>query len=83
MEQLLPATILTWPKQRGTLTAFSMSTSFIPECGHFHGRAAEVGPGDLSGVGLKLLGEGCFHVDLVDRFRIKVQSRRTGCGEQG
>ena len=38
---------------------------------HFYGRAAEVGPGDLSGVGLKLLGEGCSHVDLVDRFKSK------------
>lgn len=38
---------------------------------HFHGRAAEIGPGDLSGVGLRLLGDGCLHVDLVDRFKSK------------
>jgi SAM-dependent methyltransferase len=35
---------------------------------HFHGRAAEVGPGDLSGVGLRLIADGCDHVDLADRF---------------
>jgi SAM-dependent methyltransferase len=38
---------------------------------HFHGRAAEVGPGDLSGVGLRLLEDGCDHVDLADRFKSK------------
>jgi SAM-dependent methyltransferase len=38
---------------------------------HFHGRAAEVGPGDLSGVGLRLLADGCEHVDLADRFKSK------------
>jgi SAM-dependent methyltransferase len=38
---------------------------------HFHGRAAEVGPGDLSGVGLRLIAEGCDHVDLADRFKSK------------
>ena len=38
---------------------------------HFHGRAAEVGPGDLSGVGLRLLADGCTHVDLADRFKSK------------
>jgi len=38
---------------------------------HFHGRAAEVGPGDLSGVGLRLLADGCDHVDLADRFKSK------------
>jgi hypothetical protein len=38
---------------------------------HFHGRAAEVGPGDLSGVGLRLLADGCTQVDLADRFRSK------------
>jgi SAM-dependent methyltransferase len=38
---------------------------------HFYGRAAEVGPGDLSGVGLRLLADGCDHVDLADRFKSK------------
>jgi SAM-dependent methyltransferase len=38
---------------------------------HFHGRAAEIGPGDLSGVGLRLLADGCDHVDLADRFKSK------------
>lgn len=38
---------------------------------HFYGRAAEIGPGDLSGVGLRLLADGCDHVDLVDRFKSK------------
>jgi SAM-dependent methyltransferase len=38
---------------------------------HFHGRAAEIGPGDLSGVGLRLLAGGCDHVDLADRFKSK------------
>jgi SAM-dependent methyltransferase len=38
---------------------------------HFHGRAAEVGPGDLSGVGLRLLADGCDHIDLADRFKSK------------
>lgn len=38
---------------------------------HFYGRAAEVGPGDLSGVGLRLMGDGCEYVDLADRFKSK------------
>jgi SAM-dependent methyltransferase len=38
---------------------------------HFHGWAAEIGPGDLSGVGLRLLADGCDHVDLADRFKSK------------
>jgi len=37
----------------------------------FHGRAAEIGPGDLSGVGLRLIADGCDHVDLADRFKSK------------
>lgn len=34
----------------------------------FYGRVAEVGPGDNCGVGLLFLADGCFSVDLVDRF---------------
>jgi SAM-dependent methyltransferase len=34
----------------------------------FHGRVAEIGPGDSCGVGLLFLADGCSHVDLVDRF---------------
>lgn len=34
----------------------------------FHGRIAEVGPGDNCGVGLLFLADGCLSVDLVDRF---------------
>ncbi|HQW20856.1 MAG TPA: methyltransferase domain-containing protein [Rhodocyclaceae bacterium] len=34
----------------------------------FHGRVAEVGPGDNCGVGLLFLQDGCEQVDLVDRF---------------
>lgn len=44
---------------------------FYSGADHFHGRAAEVGPGDLSGVGLRLLADGCDHVDLADRFKSK------------
>jgi SAM-dependent methyltransferase len=35
---------------------------------HFHGRVAEIGPGDSCGVGLMFLADGCEKVDLVDRF---------------
>ncbi|MFC3069205.1 class I SAM-dependent methyltransferase [Phenylobacterium soli] len=34
----------------------------------FHGRVAEIGPGDNCGVGLLMLADGAKHVDLVDRF---------------
>jgi SAM-dependent methyltransferase len=34
----------------------------------FHGRFAEVGPGDSCGIGLMFLADGCEHVELVDRF---------------
>jgi SAM-dependent methyltransferase len=34
----------------------------------FHGRVAEIGPGDSCGVALKFLEDGCTGVDLVDRF---------------
>lgn len=34
----------------------------------FHGRVAELGPGDSSGVALLFLNDGCASVDLVDRF---------------
>jgi SAM-dependent methyltransferase len=37
----------------------------------FHGRVAEVGPGDNCGVGLLFLADGCESVDLVDRFYSK------------
>jgi len=36
--------------------------------GRFHGKVAEVGPGDSCGVGLLLLADGCTSADLVDRF---------------
>jgi SAM-dependent methyltransferase len=39
--------------------------------GRFHGRVAEVGPGDNCGVGLLFLADGCESVDLVDRFYSK------------
>lgn len=34
----------------------------------FHGKVAEIGPGDSCGIGLMFLADGCDHVDLVDRF---------------
>jgi len=34
----------------------------------FHGRVAEIGPGDSCGIGLMFMAEGCQQVDLVDRF---------------
>jgi len=34
----------------------------------FHGRVAEIGPGDNCGVAMLFLQEGCESVDLVDRF---------------
>jgi hypothetical protein len=34
----------------------------------FHGRIAEIGPGDSCGVSLMFLADGCRQVDLVDRF---------------
>jgi len=34
----------------------------------FHGRVAEIGPGDSCGVGLMFLADGCEKVDLLDRF---------------
>ena len=34
----------------------------------FHGKAAELGPANLTGVALRLLADGCSSVDLVDRF---------------
>jgi SAM-dependent methyltransferase len=34
----------------------------------FHGRVAEIGPGDSCGIGLMFLADGCEHVDLIDRF---------------
>jgi SAM-dependent methyltransferase len=36
--------------------------------GAFHGKVAEVGPGDNCGVGLLFLDDGADRVDLVDRF---------------
>lgn len=35
----------------------------------FHGRVAEIGPGDNCGVGMLFLNDGCESVDLLDRFR--------------
>jgi hypothetical protein len=37
----------------------------------FHGRVAEVGPGDSSGVAMLFIADGCQSVDLVDRFYSK------------
>lgn len=34
----------------------------------FHGRVAEIGPGDSCGVGLMFLADGCNQVDLIDRY---------------
>jgi SAM-dependent methyltransferase len=34
----------------------------------FHGKVAEIGPGDSCGIGLMFLADGCTQVDLVDRF---------------
>jgi SAM-dependent methyltransferase len=34
----------------------------------FHGRVAEIGPGDSCGIGLMFMADGCQSVDLVDRF---------------
>jgi len=34
----------------------------------FHGRVAEIGPGDSCGVGLMFLADGCNQVDLSDRY---------------
>ena len=42
----------------------------------FHGRAAEIGPGDNCGVGLLFLRDGCGSVDLLDRFYTKRDPRR-------
>lgn len=35
---------------------------------HFHGRVAEIGPGDNCGVGMLMVADGAESVDLVDRF---------------
>jgi SAM-dependent methyltransferase len=35
---------------------------------HFHGHVCELGPGDNSGVALKILADGAHQVDLADRF---------------
>jgi methyltransferase family protein len=42
----------------------------------FHGRIAEIGPGDSCGVGLMFLASGCEQVDLVDRFFSTRDERR-------
>src|SRR6202171_2996705 len=42
----------------------------------FHGRIAEIGPGDSCGVGLMFLADGCRRVDLVDRFFSARDERR-------
>lgn len=42
----------------------------------FHGRVAEIGPGDNCGVALRFLGDGCASVDLVDRFYSKRDTRQ-------
>jgi SAM-dependent methyltransferase len=43
---------------------------YLRYCGvaRFHGRVAEVGPGDNCGVGLLFRRDGCTQIDLVDRF---------------
>lgn len=41
---------------------------FYAGIAHFHGRIAEVGPGDSCGVALLFLADGCEFVDLADRF---------------
>ena len=46
------------------------------EVERFHGRVAEVGPGDNCGVALLFLADGCETVDLVDRFYSKRDDRQ-------
>ena len=41
----------------------------------FHGRVAEIGPGDSCGVGLLFLADGCSSIDLVDRFYSRRDSK--------
>jgi SAM-dependent methyltransferase len=41
----------------------------------FHGRVAEVGPGDNCGVALLFLADGCERVDLADRFYARRDTR--------
>lgn len=40
----------------------------------FRGRVAEVGPGNVSGVALRLIGEGCSLVDQLDPFKYDYQA---------
>lgn len=40
----------------------------ISGCKEFHGKVAELGPGDSDGVGLMFLAHGAKRVDLADRF---------------
>ena len=44
----------------------------------FHGRVAEVGPGDSCGVALLIRGDGAEQVDLVDRFYSRRDEARHG-----
>jgi len=42
----------------------------------FHGRVAEIGPGDNCGVGMLMIGDGAESVDLVDRYYSRRDSAR-------
>ena len=40
----------------------------------FYGHAAEVGPGNVSALGLMLLADGCTQVDMVDRYSYGIEN---------
>jgi SAM-dependent methyltransferase len=40
----------------------------------FYGHAAEVGPGNVSALGLMLLADGCLRVDMVDRYSYRIEN---------
>lgn len=40
----------------------------------FYGHAAEVGPGNVSALGLMLLADGCSQVDMVDRYSYGIEN---------
>lgn len=44
----------------------------------FHGKVAELGPGNLTGVASRLVADGCSSVDLVDRFAYEPRAPQIG-----